>query len=160
MVKYMNLEEQVDADFSRARRRALLRRMRSRLQRDNASNRLLCFDKLRKIPGALGRIYRGKRTVSWGHIVGSVGRCSDFDRDFMPSKASVGERWKHIDKAFHRDEQLPPVSLYKIGGAYFVLDGHHRVSVYRYHGVEWIDAYVTEFGAAGLWSERRDRETA
>jgi len=26
--------------------------------------------------------------------------------------------------------------------------------------VEWIDAYVTEFGAAGVWSERRDRETA
>jgi hypothetical protein len=26
--------------------------------------------------------------------------------------------------------------------------------------VEWIDAYVTEFGAAGLWSERRDRESA
>jgi hypothetical protein len=37
------------------------------------------------------------------------------------------------------------VSLYKIGGAYFVLDGHHRVSVGRYHGVEWIDAEVTEF---------------
>ena len=40
-----------------------------------------------------------------------------------------------------------------VGGLYFVLDGHHRVSVARYHGVEWIDAYVTEFGATGgLWS--------
>ena len=35
--------------------------------------------------------------------------------------------------------------LHKIGGAYFVLDGHHRVSVYCYHGVEWVDAEVTEF---------------
>ena len=52
------------------------------------------------------------------------------------------------------------MSLYKVGGFYFVLDGHHRVSVASYHGVGWIDAYVTEFGAAGLWSERRDRETA
>ena len=50
----MNLEVQVDADFSNARRRALLRRMRTRLQRDNASNRLLCFDDLRKIPGQWG----------------------------------------------------------------------------------------------------------
>jgi len=50
------------------------------------------------------------------------------------------------------------VSLYKVGGFYFVLDGHHRVSVARYHGVEWIDADVTEFGATGLWSEQRERE--
>ena len=57
-------------------------------------------------------------------------------------------------------EELPSVSLYKMGSFYFVLDGHHRVSVARYHGVEWIDAHVTEFGAGGLWSERSDRETA
>ena len=59
-----------------------------------------------------------------------------------------------------RREELPPVSLYKVGGFYFVLDGHHRVSVARFHGVEWIDAYVTEFGATGggVWSELRDIE--
>jgi hypothetical protein len=39
------------------------------------------------------------------------------------------------------------VSLYKIGASYFVLDCTHRVSVYRYHGVEWIEAEVTEFRA-------------
>ena len=65
----------------------------------------------------------------------------------MPVKASVEGRWKHIDRTFHRGEALPPVSLYKLGGSYFVLDGHHRVSVARYHGVEWIDAEVTEFRA-------------
>ena len=37
-------------------------------------------------------------------------------------------------------------SFYKSGGFYFVLDGYHRVLVSRYHGVEWIDAKVTEFG--------------
>ena len=36
MVGYMSLEEQVDADFSRARRKALLRKVRIRLRRDNA----------------------------------------------------------------------------------------------------------------------------
>ena len=162
MVRYMNLEVQVDADFSRARRRALLRQVRIRLQRDNASEGLLCFDGLRKLPRALGRIHRGMRTVPVRQIGGSVGRCSEFDRDFMPAKASVGERWKSIDRAFQRDEELPPVSLYKVGGFYFVLDGHHRVSVASYHGVEWIDAYVTEFDTAGgrVWSEGRDRESA
>jgi hypothetical protein len=69
------------------------------------------------------------------------------------------QRWKRIDRAFHRGEELPPVSLYKVGGLYFVLDGHHRVSVARHHGVGWIDAYMKEFGAGGgVWSERWDRE--
>jgi hypothetical protein len=52
-----------------------------------------------------------------------------------------------MDRAFHRGEELPPVSLYKLDEYDFVLDGNHRVSVYRYHGVEWIDADVTEFRA-------------
>jgi hypothetical protein len=67
----------------------------------------------------------------------------------------VGERWKRIDRAFHRGEELPPVSLYKIGDSYFVADGNHRVSVARYHGVEWIDAEVTEFHTSA-----RDGEVA
>jgi hypothetical protein len=144
----MNLEVQVDADFSNARRRALLRQMRTRLRRDTASEGLLlCFDDLGKIPWASARVYRGTRTVPVSQIGGSVGRCSEFDGDFMPTKASVKERWKRIDRAFYRGEELPPVSLYKVGGFYFVLDGHHRLSVASYHGVEWIDAEVTEFGA-------------
>jgi hypothetical protein len=162
MVGYMSLEEQVDKDFSLARRKALLKRIGARLRRrDTASVGLLCFDDLRKIPGASARIYGGMRTVPVAQIGGSVGRCSEFDRDFLPAKASMEERWKRVDRAFHRGEELPPVSLYKVGGFYFVLDGHHKVSVARYHGVEWIDAYVTEFGAGGgVWSERWDRESA
>jgi hypothetical protein len=162
MVGHMNLEVQVDKDFSRARRRALLRRIKTRLRRDSASDGLLCLDNLRKIPGAMGRIYRGMRAVPVSQIGGSVGRCSEFDRYFMPAKASVEERWKRIDWAFHRGEELPPVSLYKVGGFYFVLDGHHRVSVARYHDVEWIDAYVTEYGTSGggVWSEQRDKDCA
>jgi len=161
MVGYMSLEEQVDADFSRARRRALLRRIGARLRRHRAWDGLLCSDDVRKIPGAIGRIDRGMRTVLASQIGGSVGRCSEFDGDFMPLKASAEDRWKRIDRAFHRGEELPPVSLYKVGGFYFVLDGHHRVSVASYHGVEWIDAEVTEFGAGGgVWSDGRNRKSA
>jgi hypothetical protein len=162
MVGYKDLEEQVDKDFSLARRKALLGRVGAWLRRDSVSDGLLCFDDLRKIPGAIGRIHRGTRTVPVSQIGGSVGRCAEFDGDFMPTRASAQERWKRIDRAFHRGEVLPPVSLYKVGGFYFVLDGHHRVSVACYHGVEWIDACVTEFGTAtsGVWNERRDRETA
>jgi len=145
MIGYMNLEEQADKDFGLARRKAVLRRIGARLRRDALSNRLLCFDEVRKKSGAVGGVRRGRRTVPLGQIAGSAGRCSDFDRAFLPARASVSERWKRIDKAFHRAEEFPPVSLYKIDESYFVLDGHHRVSVYRYHGVEWVDADVTEF---------------
>jgi hypothetical protein len=161
MIGHMNLEVQVDVDFSRARRRALLRRIGARLRRHRAWDGLLCSDDVRKIPGAIGRIDRGMRTVLVSQIGGSVGRCSEFDGDFMPLKASAEDRWKRIDRAFHRGEQLPPVSLYKVGDFYFVLDGHHRVSVASYHGVEWIDAEVTEFGAGGgVWSDGRNRKSA
>ena len=53
-------------------------------------------------------------------------------------------RSPRVDPAFVRGEELPPVSLYKIGDRYFVEDGNHRVSVARYQGAEMIDAEVTE----------------
>jgi hypothetical protein len=39
---------------------------------------------------------------------------------------------------------LQPVSLYSLDVAYFVEDGHNRVSVARFHGAEWINAEVRE----------------
>jgi hypothetical protein len=36
------------------------------------------------------------------------------------------------------------VELYKIGGAYFVSDGHHRISVARANHQLYIDAHVIE----------------
>jgi len=47
------------------------------------------------------------------------------------------------------------VSLYKVGDSYFVLDGHHCVSVAHYQGVEMIDAEVTEFRALSPVELRR-----
>jgi hypothetical protein len=40
---------------------------------------------------------------------------------------------------------LLPVELYKVGEAYFVVDGHHRVSVARFHDVPTVEAAVAEF---------------
>ena len=70
----------------------------------------------------------------------------------------MAQRWKRVDRAFRRGVELPAVSLYKLGGSYFVLDGNHRVSVARYHGVEMIDAEVTEFLASLPDSSRSDPE--
>jgi hypothetical protein len=90
----------------------------------------------------------GRTVVAVEKIVGSVGRSEDFDGDFLPIRRSLGERWKRVDRAFHRGVQLPPVELYKLGGRYFVLDGNHRISVARYQGVEWIEAEVTRLYAS------------
>ena len=146
MIPYMNLNEQVDADFTRARRRARLRAAVARIRREHTSNRLLSFDEVRReLSVANKRLHRGRRVVEVDQIVGSVGRCRDFDRSFLPTRASIGEKWKRIDRAFQRGEDLPPVELYKVGEAYFVVDGHHRVSVTRYHDVPTVEAAVAEF---------------
>ncbi len=151
----MDLNEQADRDFGRARRRSWLRRLVSRLRGEPASRRIPpSFDEARRSLRALNRIARGRRAVDPRKIVGSVGRREDFDRSFMPLRASAGQRWKRVDLAFHKAKDLPPVRLYKLGDGYFVEDGNHRVSVARFHGVEWIDADVTELRPAGAEGQR------
>ena len=145
LIPYMDLNEQVDADFTRARRRARLRALGARIRREHTSNRLLSFDEVRRELVANNRLYRGTRVVEVDEIIGSVGRWRDFDRSFLPARASVGQRWKRIDRTFQKGEDLPPVELYEIGDAYFVVDGHHRVSVARYHDVPTVEASVAEF---------------
>jgi hypothetical protein len=145
MISYMDLNEQVDADFTRARRRARLRAVVARIRREHTSTRLLSFDDVRRELAANNRLHRGRRVVEVEEIVGSVGRWRDFDRSFLPARASVGHKWKRIDRAFQRGEDLPPVELYKLEEAYFVVDGHHRVSVARYHDVPTVEAAVAEF---------------
>jgi hypothetical protein len=140
----MDPHEQSDKDFSRARRRAFLRRIGAYLRRDPGSNQLLSFDEVKGALGAISQVYLGMREVSVSKIVGSVGRHRDFDRAFLPSKPDLGTRWRRIDEIMDRGEELPPISLYKIGDAYFVQDGNHRVSVARQRGVEMIDAEVIE----------------
>ncbi len=102
MVRYLNLEEQIDKDFTHARRRALLRRMRARLRKDLPCNRLLSFDEVKGSLGAFSQVYLGVRVVPVKKIVGSVNRYRDFDRAFMPTKASLEAKWKRIDRAFDR----------------------------------------------------------
>jgi hypothetical protein len=140
----MDPHEQSDRDFSRARRKAFLRRIGAYLRRDPGSNQLLSFDEVKGALGAISQVYLGLHEVPVSKIVGSVGRHRDFDRAFLPSKPDLGTRWRRIDEIMHRAEELPPVSLYKIGDAYFVQDGNHRVSVARQQGVEMIDAEVIE----------------
>ncbi len=143
MIGFMSVEAQVEADFDRARRRAFYGRIAARLRRE--CSRLLTFDEVKQAHLAHNTHRLGLRVVEVSKIVGSVDRYEAFDRGFMPTKASLAERWKRVDRAFHRGLELPAVRLYKVGNSYFVEDGNHRVSVARYQGVETIEANVIEF---------------
>ncbi len=145
MIGYVSVQEQVQNDFQRARRKASLGRFWNRLRRGDCTlKRLLSFEEAKGALAHWSQVYRGMRTVEVDKITGSVGRYRDFDGSFLPLKESMRERWGRIDRAYHKGDVLPAVSLYKVGEAYFVRDGNHRVSVARYHKVVTIDAEVVE----------------
>jgi hypothetical protein len=151
----MDMAEQVDADFTRALRRSFLHRLGARLRGDTCSAFAPSFEEAARALGARNKLPLGRRVVAVDKIVGSVGRSRDFDRDFLPVRRSLGERWKRVDRAFHRGVELPAVELYELGRSYFVVDGNHRISVARYQGVRWIEAEVTRLyvGAPGAPSD-------
>jgi hypothetical protein len=144
MIGYVGVDEQVDKDFYRALRRASLHRLRDRILRRSAHGHVLSFEEAKGALTRWSQVYRGMRTVEVDKIVGSVGRCCDFDESFLPVKVSMSGRWGRVDRAYHQGLELPAVTLYKIGDSYFVRDGNHRVSVARYHGAAAIDAEVVE----------------
>ncbi|MCA9972668.1 MAG: universal stress protein, partial [Anaerolineales bacterium] len=77
-------------------------------------------------------------------IIGSVGRYGDFTRSFLPRSDSMKQRWAAVKTLATSGEGWPPIQVYQLGSAYFVLDGNHRVSVARQLGMRTIQAYVTE----------------
>jgi hypothetical protein len=129
-------------DFRRARSKGMMRRFLSLILGQEID--LLAWDQVRDALGLRGFIRRGMQVVPVNKIVGSVGRFRDFDNAFLPIQDASGDRWRKINRAFYNDVSLPPVNLYKVGDVYFVLDGNHRVSVAREHGVKFIDADVQE----------------
>jgi nucleotide-binding universal stress UspA family protein len=75
-----------------------------------------------------------------------VGRYTEFSRGFLPLKDGDRQRWARV-KAMIDDPEgsgMEPIEVYKVGEAYFVLDGNHRVSVAREEGFEFISAHVID----------------
>ncbi len=134
---------QAEKDYSQARRHAFWNDVAAFLAR--RPNELLSFDAVRRALPIYGQSYRGVQEVPVAKIVGTTtNRYVDFDRAFLPAQTRTKSRWKKIDELRMRDVNLPPIQLYQVGEAYFVRDGHHRVSVARQTGQEYIDAEVVE----------------
>jgi hypothetical protein len=83
-----------------------------------------------------------RREVPVAAIVGSVGRAGDFSASFRPLHPEDEERWARVHAAVMGEAGLPPVQLLAVGGAYYVVDGHHRVSVLRGLGAPSVEAFV------------------
>lgn len=95
-----------------------------------------------------GQHDEGLQTVPLRHIVGSEGRCNDFDRSFRPLKTHTRPRWFSVARAHLSGLGLPPVELIRVGDEYYVRDGNHRVSVARAFGQPYIEALVTAYQVA------------
>jgi hypothetical protein len=91
----------------------------------------------------------GVQPVPLSAIAGSVGRCADYTRSFLPLKDSDEERWLDVKAALDHARRLPPIKLHRLGEIYFVVDGHHRVSVARERGLTHVEARVYDIATEG-----------
>jgi hypothetical protein len=95
-----------------------------------------------------GSSYSGIQVVPIRSIIGSEGRTADFDMDFHPTSEAARERWINMAIVYLSRMPLPPIQLVRIDNAYFVRDGHHRISVSRTFGQIAMDAEVITWKAS------------
>ncbi len=102
-------------------------------------------------------IYRGAQSIPVDKIVGSVGRYQDFTGAFLPVVQGMKDRWERVASIYLDPASggVSPIEVYKVGDAYFVKDGNHRVSVAHQIGTTHIESYVWEYPAPveGLGSD-------
>lgn len=91
-----------------------------------------------------GEHYIGHQVIEVDKIIGSVDRYDDFDSHFMPKEPFTIERWTRLRQAQLAGIEFPPIQVYKVGEAYFVKDGNHRVALAKAEHQVYIDAEVIE----------------
>ena len=129
-------------DFYDAHRKASLKTVMSYITGKSVD--LLSYEDVLAHLRLKGQSDRGKEDIPLDKIIGSVGRYSDFTRDFLPRRESDRHRWANVKMATESFQGVPPIEVYKLGDFYFVKDGNHRVSVARLNGQTHIEAYITE----------------
>lgn len=103
------------------------------------------FSEVQKRENAYNSVYIGIKEISLEKIVGSVEKYKDFDKNFVPAKDIIKQRWMSIYIGYIDENMLPPVILYKIKDSYYVYDGNHRISVAKFLNFVSIEAEVEEF---------------
>jgi hypothetical protein len=131
--------------WSSARRKA--RSTRFEITQPGQTNGILDFNAISQRLRLRNAVYLGVQIVPLAQIVGSVGRYRDFNGAFLPADDGMSNRWQRIATLYLDPVSggVPPVELYKVGAAYFVKDGNHRVSVAQELDLIDIEAYVWEY---------------
>lgn len=106
---------------------------------------LLPFNEVREHLRLRHRVDRGIQEVPLDRIVGTVGREGQFNRAFLPKEESLRDRWEDVKALVEGPTGFAAVELYYVNDVYFVVDGHHRISVARTNGATTIEARVHEF---------------
>lgn len=137
----------MDPQFIRAQQAFQYARQRARMQEIAAqltgkSVDLLVFEEVRQRLNAIEGASRERRSIPLEAIIGSVGRYKDFNRSFLPLRNEDRERWARVRLVVENPRGLPPIEVYQVGEAYFVVDGNHRVSIARELGATEIEAFV------------------
>jgi len=130
-------------DFDSARARAFWRNLRTILT--GRAERLRSIEPMLRAAGTEGRSFGGVHEIPVDRIAGSVApdlKSGDFDPSFLPLNRRMRERWTRIYQAMVEGDELPPIDVYKVDDLYYVIDGHHRVSVARALGRPTINARV------------------
>jgi hypothetical protein len=122
---------------ARARRRAALLRRVRRL--GGAAGSLRVYDDA----AARRSAAHGVTEIPLEAIAGTTepNRAAQFDEQFRP-RPLTRSRWQRVWLAVAHDVALPPISVVRIGDAYAIRDGHHRVSVAKARGALTIPALV------------------
>lgn len=102
------------------------------------------------VAGTAGRRHLGIQPIPLASIIGTLEpeKAVAFDDAFRPPSWSRG-RWQLMWIACRRGQSLPPISVYRLDGRHFVIDGHHRVSVANSLDIASIDADVIELLPGG-----------
>ncbi len=131
-------------DFRNARAKARLQHLWASVT--GKSDELLQYDEITKKMHIKGLSSKGVKEIPIEAIVGSVNRYQDFDKNFLPLRDEDMQRWARVKTVMTSPGSpgLPPISVYKLGDAYFVLDGNHRVSIAKQMDLEKIEAHITE----------------
>lgn len=127
--------------FGRALMLAYLKQAKAALTR--RPRRLLALGEMQT--QVTNRSYAGTMTVALDDIRGTLDKADAFDSEFYPLREDMLTRWAGVAGAALRGEPLPPVELVEVTGTYYVVDGHHRISVARLMGQYAIEAVVTRW---------------
>jgi hypothetical protein len=132
-------------DFDSARFKAFRRAVQAALTR--RKQRLVSLDRVLAAAGLEGKSFGGVREIPLDRVVGSAAgdaKAHDFDPGFLPANRRLRDRWTRIYTAMVEGDELPPIDVYRLDDYYYVIDGHHRVSVARSLGRPVINARVID----------------